>query len=73
MIESFAQLEEIAANRDLAEVFLESDEQEHAIPAERCARFVEGPLEVGPGAGLGPPRIDARHREGDVKQAGKET
>lgn len=33
MIESFKQLEEIAANRDLAEVFLESDEQEHAIPA----------------------------------------
>src|SRR5438874_289148 len=32
MIESFKQLEEIAADRDLAEVFLESDEQEHAIP-----------------------------------------
>ena len=35
MIESFKQLEEIAAHRDLAEVFLESDEQEHAIPAEQ--------------------------------------
>jgi len=35
MIESFAQLEEIAADRDLAEVFLENDEQEHAIPAEQ--------------------------------------
>ena len=34
MIESFKHLEEIAANRDLAEVFLETDEQEHAVPAE---------------------------------------
>ncbi len=34
MIESFKQLLEIAHDRDLAEVFLESDEQEHAIPAE---------------------------------------
>ena len=34
MIESFKQLLEIAENRDLADVFLESDEQEHAIPAE---------------------------------------
>ncbi len=33
MIESFRQLEELAANRDLAEVFLETDEQEHAVPA----------------------------------------
>ncbi len=33
MIESFAQLEQIAAGRDLADVFLESDEQEHAVPA----------------------------------------
>jgi L-serine dehydratase len=32
MIESFKQLEELAKDRDLAEVFLESDEQEHAIP-----------------------------------------
>jgi L-serine dehydratase len=35
MIESFKQLEEIAANRDLADVFLETDEQEHAVPAEQ--------------------------------------
>lgn len=35
MIESFAQLEQLAANRDLADVFLENDEQEHAIPAEQ--------------------------------------
>lgn len=35
MIESFKQLEEIAKDRDLAEVFLETDEQEHAIPAEQ--------------------------------------
>lgn len=33
MIESFKHLEEIAANRDLADVFLETDEQEHAVPA----------------------------------------
>ena len=35
MIESFVQLEELAANRDLADVFLETDEQEHAVPAEQ--------------------------------------
>ncbi|HEV7242334.1 MAG TPA: L-serine ammonia-lyase, iron-sulfur-dependent, subunit alpha [Thermoanaerobaculia bacterium] len=35
MIESFKQLEELAANRDVADVFLESDEQEHAVPAEQ--------------------------------------
>jgi L-serine dehydratase len=35
MIESFQQLEEAGANRDLAEVFLEVDEQEHGIPAEQ--------------------------------------
>ena len=35
MIESFKQLEEIAHDRDLADVFLETDEQEHAIPAEQ--------------------------------------
>src|SRR5437868_12513295 len=35
MIESFAQLEEIGKDRDLAEVFLEVDEQEHAIPREQ--------------------------------------
>src|SRR5438105_6691678 len=35
MIESFAQLETIAKDRDLAEVFLESDEQEHGIPRDQ--------------------------------------
>ena len=35
MIESFAQLEEIGRDRDLADVLLESDEQEHAIPADQ--------------------------------------
>ncbi|HEX8153841.1 MAG TPA: L-serine ammonia-lyase, iron-sulfur-dependent, subunit alpha [Thermoanaerobaculia bacterium] len=34
MIESFKQLEDIARDRDLAEVFLESDAQEHGVPAE---------------------------------------
>lgn len=34
MIESFKHLEELAGDRDLADVFLESDEQEHAIPGE---------------------------------------
>jgi len=33
MIESFKQLAEAGRHRDLAEVFLEVDEQEHAIPA----------------------------------------
>src|SRR5712692_3125353 len=35
MIESFKHLEELAATRDLADVFLESDEQEYAVPAEQ--------------------------------------
>ena len=35
MIESFKHLEELAADRDLADVFLETDEQEHAVPAEQ--------------------------------------
>jgi len=35
MIESFKQLEEVARDRDLADVFLEADEQEHGIPAEQ--------------------------------------
>jgi L-serine dehydratase len=34
MIDSFKQLEQIAADRDLADVFLQSDEQEHAVPAD---------------------------------------
>ncbi|HYO79684.1 MAG TPA: L-serine ammonia-lyase, iron-sulfur-dependent, subunit alpha, partial [Thermoanaerobaculia bacterium] len=35
MIESFKHLLELAHDRDLADVFLETDEQEHAIPAEQ--------------------------------------
>jgi L-serine dehydratase len=35
MIESFADLEQLAKDRDLAEVFLETDEQEHAVPGEQ--------------------------------------
>jgi len=35
MIESFANLLDIARARDLAEVFLETDEQEHGIPADQ--------------------------------------
>lgn len=34
MIESFRQLEETGRDRDLAEVFLEADEQEHGIPPD---------------------------------------
>ncbi|HEX2834338.1 MAG TPA: L-serine ammonia-lyase, iron-sulfur-dependent, subunit alpha [Thermoanaerobaculia bacterium] len=34
MIESFKHLEELAQGRDLADVFLETDAQEHAVPAE---------------------------------------
>src|SRR5207244_4875717 len=35
MIESFKQLEQIAKDRDLADVFLETDEQEHALPRDQ--------------------------------------
>jgi L-serine dehydratase len=35
MIESFKQLEELGRDRDLADVFLESDEQEHAVPGDQ--------------------------------------
>jgi len=35
MIESFKQLEQIAKDRDLADVFLETDEQEHAVPRDQ--------------------------------------
>src|SRR3989441_1480450 len=35
MIESFKQLEQLASDRDLAEVFLETDEQEHGVPCEQ--------------------------------------
>ena len=33
MIESFKHLEQLAAGRDLADVFLETDSQEHGVPA----------------------------------------
>jgi L-serine dehydratase len=35
MIESFKHLEQIAGDRDLADVFLESDQDDHAVPAEQ--------------------------------------
>src|SRR6476646_7949458 len=35
MIESFAHLEPLAADRDLADVFLESDAQENAVPGDQ--------------------------------------
>jgi L-serine dehydratase len=35
MIESFKHLEQLAKDKDLADVFLATDEQEHAIPAEQ--------------------------------------
>lgn len=35
MIESFKHLEEVAGDRDLADVFLESDQEDHAVPAEQ--------------------------------------
>ena len=34
MIESFQHLEELAKGRDLADVFLETDAEEHGVPAE---------------------------------------
>ena len=46
MIESFKQLEELAKDRDLADVFLESDEQEHAIPAEQILEALRKRREV---------------------------
>lgn len=46
MIESFKQLLEIAHDRDLADVFLESDAQEHAIPAEMIIEALRKRREV---------------------------
>jgi L-serine dehydratase len=46
MIESFKHLSELAADRDLAAVFLESDEQEHAIPAEQILEALRKRREV---------------------------
>jgi L-serine dehydratase len=46
MIESFAQLEEAARDRDLAEVFLETDEQVHGVPAEQILAALRKRREV---------------------------
>lgn len=46
MIESFKQLEELAKDRDIAEVFLETDEQEHAIPGEQILEALRKRREV---------------------------
>src|SRR4030095_13387004 len=45
-IESFKHLEELAKDRDLADVFLESDEQEHAVPAEMIVEALHKRREV---------------------------
>jgi len=46
MIESFKQLEEAGRDRDLAEVFLEVDEQEHGIPGEQILAALRKRREV---------------------------
>ena len=46
MIESFKHLEELAAERDLADVFLETDEQEHGIPADQILMALRRRREV---------------------------
>ena len=46
MIESFKQLEEVGRDRDLAEVFLEVDEQEHGIPGEQILAALRKRREV---------------------------
>ena len=46
MIESFQQLEEVGRGRDLAEVFLEVDEQEHGIPGEQILAALRKRREV---------------------------
>ncbi|HEV7923196.1 MAG TPA: L-serine ammonia-lyase, iron-sulfur-dependent, subunit alpha [Thermoanaerobaculia bacterium] len=46
MIESFAHLEQSAAGRDLADVFLETDEQEHGIPAAQILAALRKRREV---------------------------
>lgn len=46
MIESFKHLEELATGRDLADVFLETDEQEHAVPAEQILEALRKRREV---------------------------
>src|ERR1051326_3466326 len=46
MIESFQQLEEVGRDRDLADVFLEVDEQEHGIPGEQILAALRRRREV---------------------------
>src|SRR5881394_2179683 len=46
MIESFKQLEEAGRDRDLADVFLEVDEQEHGIPGEQILAALRKRREV---------------------------
>lgn len=46
MIESFAQLEQLGRDRDLADVFLEFDEQEHAVPADQILEALTRRREV---------------------------
>jgi L-serine dehydratase len=46
MIESFKQLEEVARDRDLADVFLAADEEEHGIPAEQILTALRRRREV---------------------------
>jgi L-serine dehydratase len=46
MIESFKHLEEVGAQRDLADVFLEVDEQEHGIPGDQILATLRKRREV---------------------------
>jgi L-serine dehydratase len=46
MIESFKHLEELAAERDLADVFLETDAQEHGVPADQILATLRKRREV---------------------------
>ena len=46
MIESFTHLEQLATDRDLAEVFLETDAQEHGVPAEQILEALRKRREV---------------------------
>ena len=80
MIESFAHLEKLAADRDLADVFLENDEQEHAVPAEmilealRKRRAVmRDCVERGKGGGLSMGKLVGNEARllNDAFQAGK--
>ncbi|MCU1347212.1 MAG: sdhA1 [Acidobacteria bacterium] len=79
MIESFKQLEQLGRDRDLADVFLESDEQEHAVPAadilealRRRRQVMRDCIERGKGGGLSMGKLvgneakllDAAFREG---------